>query len=255
MNITVEFDGLDDLKKNLTNEYYYEFIATQITDSDLLLELSVDEDPLVREAVAKNVNTSEGTLLKLSDDVPVVYEAVAANISTPKEVLTKLANKKSAHSILVENENTPKEALAIIALNSNNDKIIAAVVNHKNTSEETIVKISKSVKVTNLSFDETSICLKEALADNEKTPKEKLHQLAFDKNSEVRKKVATNKKTSPETLAKLAFDDDSGVISYAVDNPKTPTSVLKIIINSNYINDGIKNYTRKNLEKRTHNKK
>jgi hypothetical protein len=98
-----------------TNPFH---LATDLSTPSIILdELSQDDNSLIREAVAKHPNTSSSVLnILASDECPAVRIAVALNPKTPADILDIF----SQDDILI---------------------VLWFVVNHNNTSKETLDKM------------------------------------------------------------------------------------------------------------------
>lgn len=68
------------------------------------------------------------------------------------------------------------------------------------------------------------------VAGNENTPSDTLIELAFDEDSIIREAVASNSSTLPETLAELAKDRKVDVRKGVADNPSAPDETLAELI-------------------------
>ena len=134
-----------------------------------LIELSSHKNKLVRESVAKNPNTPEDNLRKLSKD-PEMYvrSGLFENPKTPQDILDKLSKQEDL-------------------------KISVAKYS---TSEEILRK---------LYFDGATghAFLYHALAENPKTPRDILSELALNRDRLVRCKVSCNPNATPEIKAKI----------------------------------------------------
>lgn len=115
---------------------------------EILDKLAGDENGIVRLNVAKNKKTKSETLDKLSgDDNVQVRMNVAQNKNTSVEALKKLAQdidynvKKS----VIENENATAEVLDLVAKGNLNEILTEEILEHKNTSLNTLFNMSDSL--------------------------------------------------------------------------------------------------------------
>ena len=179
------------------------------TTINILERLATDENYSVREAVARNKNTPVHILEQLAEDKhTIVCAAVAENENLPFDFLKQLASNE--HSRIryevAKNPNTPVKILEILARDRNNGVCCEVLKNHQCTFEikKTIFKnlaqsetpsflryvlfLSDYAKSSDLAENSNSISWLEryAIAQNCKTPKNTLQQLAQDGNRIVR---------------------------------------------------------------------
>jgi hypothetical protein len=95
------------------------------------------------------------------------------------------------------------------------------------SSRLAIASISKSTDILELLSRDSSGDVREAVADNPKTPASTLVALAGDTVSSVRMAVAANTKTPETSLAELASDRINYVRWGVAHNESTPPAVLK----------------------------
>jgi hypothetical protein len=110
------------------------------------------------------------------------------------------------------------------------------------SSRLTIASATKSVEVLERLAGDSSIDVREAVADNLRTPASTLNALSTDPASAVRMAVAANVNVSEENLETLAKDPVNYVRWGVAHNEKTPTTVLLLIItdHDSYVSDEAK---------------
>jgi len=116
------------------------------------------------------------------------------------------------------------------------------LVEHCPSSRLTIATATKSVEVLQRLALDGSGDVREAVADNLRTPSETLNALATDTVPAVRMAVAENINVPLPNLASLATDPVNYVRWGVAHNEKTPTEVLKLIItdSDSYVSDEAK---------------
>jgi hypothetical protein len=90
-----------------------------------------------------------------------------------------------------------------------------------------IASVTKSADILQLLSEDSSGDVREAVADNAKTPAGVLITLAGDSVSSVRMAVAENTKTPESSLEKLATDQVNYVRWGVAHNESTPPAILK----------------------------
>jgi len=116
------------------------------------------------------------------------------------------------------------------------------LIAHCPSSRLTIASATKSVEVLErLSLDPSSD-VKEAVADNLRTPSSTLNALSTDAVAAVRMAVAENPNVSEANLESLATDPVNYVRWAVAHNEKTPSNVLQLIIADadSYVSDEAK---------------
>lgn len=190
-----------------------ELKAFEATDENKLDNLA-DKKDSVKEIVAMNANTSSGTLDKIAntDTNADVKIAVASNNNTNSQTLDKLYEESSKFDQKVDvalneynvagktDEKTTK--LEFTAKDSaDGEQIREAIAGNKNTSENTLDK---------LSYNE-SASVRAEVGANEKSPEYVLDKLATDESKEVRASVLNNDNVSDKALGILSNDADNSI--------------------------------------------
>ena len=113
------------------------------------------------------------------------------------------------------------------------------LIEHCPSSRLTIASATKSVDVLNRLAGDESIDVREAVADNLRTPTSTLDSLSSDSASAVRMAVAENSNVSEANLEILAKDPVNYVRWGVAHNEKTPTNVLQLVISDSdsYVSD------------------
>jgi hypothetical protein len=116
------------------------------------------------------------------------------------------------------------------------------LIKHCPSSRLTIASATKSVEVLERLSLDASIDVREAVADNLRTPTRTLDVLTADSASAVRMAVAENVNVSEPSLEKLATDPINYVRWGVAHNEKTPASVLQLVITDpdSYVSDEAK---------------
>ena len=219
--LDLEDDDMDFLVK-----YAKRTIARKTTSEEILEEFSNDQNPDIREKVAKNPNTPVRILKKLmKDNNQKVRMSVAQNINTPAEMLVELAKVRNEDDIdvmscAVHNNNFPVEELEKMA-DDERFYIRNRVASNLNATPEILEKLAND--------ENESVRLN--VADNPKAPVKVLEKLANDKNDWVRAMVARNPNASVEILDKLAEDLYDMVREGVARNKKTSSIALGKMIN------------------------
>ena len=104
------------------------------------------------------------------------------------------------------------------------------LIEHCPSSRLSIASATKSVEVLNRLAGDGSIDVREAVADNLRTPTGTLDTLSSDSASAVRMAVAENANVSVANLEVLAKDPVNYVRWGVAHNEKTPTNVLQLVI-------------------------
>jgi hypothetical protein len=104
---------------------------------------------------------------------------------------------------------------------------VLLVAQHCPASRLAVASITKSTDILQLLSQDSSGDVREAVADNPKTPANILTALAGDATSAVRMAVAANVKTAADCLEKLAGDSVNYVRWSVAHNENTPPGILK----------------------------
>ena len=243
--------------------------ANSSAPSELLRELSENEDAIVREAVTCNPNTPTEILLELAGEFPegfldnpilpllCIERPDFINTIPIQTAVSLLQSERAPTAWLVQasvdllrslgaNENTPVAFLQKLA-NHENSFIRAGVAKNPQTPVvilETLVSdedrevrrwIAKhrqmsETELEKLASDEDSSVRLE-IAKNARTPTAALEKLAGDCDREVRRWVAEHHQTSESVLAQLANDKNQYVRAAVAGNLTTPTLVFKKLAN------------------------
>jgi len=116
------------------------------------------------------------------------------------------------------------------------------LIEHCPSSRLTIASATKSAEVLDRLALDASIDVKEAVADNLRTPTSTLDILSTDVAAAVRMAVAENPNVSEANLESLAKDPVNYVRWGVAHNEKTPSNVLQLIISDTdaYVSDEAK---------------
>ena len=116
------------------------------------------------------------------------------------------------------------------------------LIEHCPSSRLTIASATKSVEVLERLSLDASIDVREAVADNLRTPPGTLSALSTDSASAVRMAVAENANVSEANLETLARDPVNYVRWGVAHNEKTPANVLQLVISDpdSYVSDEAK---------------
>ena len=186
----------------------------------------------VRLKVAKNPSTPAKTLDYLRNDKSLlVREWVARNSSTPNNILEKIANSPTECSFVsatasrvleerrAQDENTPSEILAQLAVDNWGKPVTIAVAQNPNTSLETLQELlnhtdEEVTRLAKYNLEQKRKAIQQA--KNENTPAAILARLASNKSKTVRQYVASNPNTALEVLEKLSNEFPEEVIANSV---------------------------------------
>ena len=113
------------------------------------------------------------------------------------------------------------------------------LIEHCPSSRLTIASATKSIDVLNRLAHDASIDVREAVADNLRTPPTTLNSLSKDSASAVRMAVAENANVSEANLESLSKDPVNYVRWGVAHNEKTPAAVLELIVEDpdSYVRD------------------
>lgn len=122
------------------------------------------------------------------------------------------------------------------------DGDLLLLVKHCPSSRLTIATATKSVEVLTSLAGDPSSDVREAVADNLRTPVETLDVLSRDAIAAVRMAVAENPNVSSDNLKSLAIDSVNYVRFGVAHNEKTSTEVLQSLIKDadSYVSDEAK---------------
>ena len=156
-------------------------------DPDLLRQLSKDKDKEIRIAVASNSYTPVEVLRELSRDTNEgVRMYLAKNTNTPVDILEKLSKDKNEYvrKFVASNSNCPIKILKYLADDRESGGTQRQVLLNPNCTEELLRYMFR--KYYN-SLDVRSTLA--YYADEIKTPKDILEQLAEDEDKDIRKEA------------------------------------------------------------------
>jgi len=116
------------------------------------------------------------------------------------------------------------------------------LIEHCPSSRLTIASATKSVEVLDRLARDTSIDVREAVADNTRTATGSLNSLSKDAAAAVRMAAAENANVSQADLELLAKDPVNYVRFGVAHNEKTPSSVLQLLTadSDSYVSDEAK---------------
>lgn len=119
------------------------------------------------------------------------------------------------------------------------DSDLLLLVKHCPSSRLTIATATKSIEVLTLLGDDPSGDVREAVADNLRTPAETLDVLSRDAVAAVRMAVSENPNVSSDNLRRLAIDSVNYVRFGVAHNEKTPKEVIQSLIKDadSYVSD------------------
>lgn len=175
----------------------------------------------VRVAVAQHPNTPERSLNHLSDDPHLhVRKILAANPNISYTIMRKLANDKinGVKEYLSSNLNIPSPILHhLYTNNQTNSTIISNIIDHKNTSSETLHELSKHPDHWTVS----------RVAQHPNMSSDTLRELSDHHSTTVRRAVASHSNISIHTLYKMKDDKSESVRQEVAQNPKTTLDILQ----------------------------
>ncbi|HSB08428.1 MAG TPA: hypothetical protein VLM38_02870 [Blastocatellia bacterium] len=122
------------------------------------------------------------------------------------------------------------------------DNDLLLLVKHCPSSRLTIATATKSVEVLEFLSGDSSADVREAVADNLRTPTPTLGVLAADSIPAVRMAVAENMNVSPGNLERLSKDEVNYVRWGVAHNERTSADVLALLIKDpdSYVSDEAK---------------
>jgi hypothetical protein len=201
--------------------------------------------------------TTQRSLLKL-EKVPVsflewaadksdqeVQLAVAMNARTPKAALEKLAQSRDSQVIEAARlhvnwaseqtedwDEAVKKSIELILFSRKDRQYLKEL-----TEKDLIPEFGIERKISGIRYLLAETILEQlarndfweirvAIAENPKTPKSILEQLAWDENA-IRNKVARNPNTPEKSLERLAKDNNCGIRREVARNSSTPARVLE----------------------------
>lgn len=251
---------------NLQNtEFEARFAAAQAdtTSAEALAELASDSEVQIRQAVARNPNTSIGVLSSLGEEFPdevtenpifkilllehpdshFVRLSLARSTTTDESTLTRLSKIKSEEILcaVARNLSTPLSVLEGFVYDPplfyDFDRLFRAIALNPKTPESLLLKLVES----------GSFNVKIAIAANPKAPISLLEQGADWRNAEMHAAIAQNPKTPVAILEKLAGEDSwttrelvkqhpnvsetaIAIIDFVEGRPGTPVQLLKKLV-------------------------
>lgn len=160
----------------------YKLAESIETAPDVLASLADDEQSLVREQVAKNINTPSYILeiLAQGNNDHNIKTAAGNNPNTPEAVLRNMVETESSLVLLgvASNKSLPEDILMVLLAHKR--KIIRiGVVQHSNMPVDMLNMLAKS----------SDRWIRFSVAKNKTTPLELVHLLATDKSKLVRDKA------------------------------------------------------------------
>ncbi|MDJ0742260.1 MAG: hypothetical protein QNJ32_02740 [Xenococcaceae cyanobacterium MO_167.B27] len=191
------------------------------TPTDVLEELSKDEDAAIREAVAGNPNTPVEVLKNLSEEFP---EAVTGN---PVFDLLLLDNPDSEfiRLSLARSSTTPQETLVKL-VEHRDRKVRIAVAANVNTPLDLLERLASN--------PQEGIYLHEAIASNKSASPEILDKLLGDINEysyfDIHRQMAKHPKTSALTLEKLASHREQSIRLEVLKHPCFSPHMREIVL-------------------------
>lgn len=195
-----------------------------------------DDNPQIRNAVARNTEDAHTLDVLSSDESWKVRGAVAGNPHTPKNVTERLLNDNEA---IVRAETLKRSDL-------NSEQIRKAV---NDAMEPTSHKagavtgdMTKIIRAASGNWQADADTLHECLrvddyetqrnvAEHEHTSQKDLHRLASSEDNAVREQVAFNPHASTATLSFLAYDDWTQTRVNVAGNPNTTPDTLEYMSN------------------------
>lgn len=203
--------------------------------------------PVVRHAVADNVNSPAPLLANLARDThPDVRKAVACNPNTTPEALSVLARDQhpEVRKAIASNPNTTPVTLRDMTQDPD-ENVAVALAQNPNLSERALRDLLRlhsaptreaSMAALSLAFPAGSLerdiltwhqGVRQAIAASPRTPDDLLAALA--EAPDTVRTVAGNTATPADALRDLAYHRDAAVRQALAINPRTPTETLGVL--------------------------
>lgn len=179
-----------------------------------------------------------------------IFEQMANNEDASPEILTLLAKFGNYGNIcrnILNNKNTPLEALLILAKSFNKDVRYSVACRrplHPQIldilARDPSVEIRECIssKLENISVESLSILAKDSsslvrmrVACNPNTPTDMLNELSQDKDLGVRMSVAENPSVTRQILVRFSKDEDFRIRKEVASNSNTPIDILSFLSN------------------------
>jgi len=154
--------------------------------------------------------------------LPFGHAAKLAVSTTNAKILDSLADheRKTIHTYVATNKATSAKTLDKLATPSCPPMTAAKIAENKNTSVETLIKLSKRKEYKILS----------AVLLNEKTPLSVFEDFSNDSNELIQELLAVNKRTPAEILDKLADRKIAKIMPIIASNPNVSLSTLQKVL-------------------------
>ncbi|MBD2612657.1 hypothetical protein H6G94_15490 [Nostoc punctiforme FACHB-252] len=223
------------------------------TSTSILEKLSSHPRIEIREAVARNPNTSTKTLLKLGKEFPeaiianpifnllllenpeshFVRLSLARSTTTSEDVIVRLSKIEDEEILCAVAEN-PKTSLDILeqlveepplfyddenADESDFDRLFIAIAHNPNTCESLFHQLA----------DTGSTSVQIAIAQNPKAPSSLLTKFADWRNFSMHKALARNPQAPIEILEKLAGENEKEIREMVKNHPNVSKTAIAII--------------------------
>lgn len=206
--------------------YVREAVAGNPSTAQGTLErLSSDSSSAVRAAVASNSSLAERTIRHLATDtVPAVRAKAAGVASAPTDVLSALAIDPSSavRAAVAGNPAAPRECLKQL-LSEHDESILRALRSNRNAPPE--LRDAALTRLVTLDDEDTLI----ELAKSHDADEALLRGLSESKHTTVRAQVAAHRRTPVETLERLSEDDMWYVLYRVATNRSTPAPLRETL--------------------------
>lgn len=216
---------VDNLLNDPHEDVRYHAACNPNLTAEQLIQLSTEDDWLIRTEVAKNTNTPPEALAVLANNVSThilssgVRRAVAENTNTPPEVLATLAkdDDSSVCEAACRNPNTPPGILAEVG------KLESGFARgNPNASDYARGNPSNP----NWRQSEAS------KAEDPDTPSELLARFAESQYAGIRRRAASNPSTPADAFKRLLADKERDVVDAAISGPNCDKSRLEAFARS-----------------------
>ncbi|BAY81252.1 hypothetical protein NIES267_07280 [Calothrix parasitica NIES-267] len=213
---------------------------------NILETLAKDDDSTVRRYIAQNPNTPINILFKNFARDTMVVSAIAYQMSNPK--FRKYPEAEGILDILAEESTSPLESILqrlikeggewagkflarrfdlpieflIQLAQADNFKVREAVAQNPRTPSSSLEKLAQALEPS----------VREAVAQNINTPTSALDKLAKDENSKTRMHTASKLNLSPDVLEELTKDKSAEVRDKAITNPSLAKDSIERILKS-----------------------
>lgn len=205
-------------------------------DDTALSVCRFDDNPQIRNVVARNTEDAHTLDVLSSDESWKVRGAVAGNPHTPKNVAERLLNDNEA---IVRAEALKRSDLSSEQIRKAVNDALEPTSHKAGAVTDDMTKIIRAAS-GNWQTDADTLheCLRvddyetrRNVAEHEHTSQEDLHRLASSEDSAVREQVAFNPHASSATLSFLSYDDWTQTRVNVAGNPNTTPDTLEYMSN------------------------